>query len=1010
MPTNRVRVLLFLSVLVGVVLLGESAWGQSQATTGVIRGLVQDQFSHPIGNATVSIKETRTNYERTLTSSELGLFTATLLPLGHYEVTVQAAGHSEVRQTGVQVRVGETVELVVKMAPQLEEQVVEAIAPTVDITQSEPATRLPEEAVQDLPNNGRNFLDLTLLTPGVAIVQGPDGDELTIAGQRGIHNNVSVDGADFNNPFFGEQRGGQRPAFTFNLDAVEEIVVVPQGANAEFGRSSGGFVNVITKSGTNDLHGSVHFFGKHDALSGTARHQGVERDPDFRQVQSGFTVGGPLIADKAFFFTAYDQQVFEDTKQDDIERIDGRLRTFMDGAFSGALAGDYGAINRTNDARAFLAKIDYHLSETHYATFKYNYTWSEQKNGTFDVDSWARSANAVERDWSHAFNGSLLSVLSATATNEFRFQIAREDRPRPYWGPDNPNTGRPFPDTGMDFAKGYRFGMPFFIPVDYYDSRIQVLDNVSVSKGDHLIKAGIEWNRVESAQTFIGFANGRYIFNSVDGFLNFADQGNGYVECSDGSTSMDGTCPDGTDITGPVLLYLQQAGVGGLTVEEAGTQSIPQHELALFAQDSWKPSAKLTLNYGLRWEAQIQPDVLTDPAEVFFADFIGQTKTNETGTYQFPSNGKIPSDWDMFQPRIGVAYDVQGDNKTLLRGSVGLYYARIPGLNVAGTRSTNGSRGQTIFRSSALTPVLGPPPTYGELLPAPEGAPFRPDITVFDQNFENPRTLSTNVGIERELHPRGLVGSVGYTYARTDHLTRFVNRNDAVFGSPWSTGLGADGSNGINNLTVVESTAKSRYHGLSFGLRQMVQENVQFQLNYTLSWDRSDDDNERDPFTFRYVDPTRLEREWSYSDRDQRHRFNGWALAALPGAVFLNQRVSYYSAQPTSESCGADNRGSGMPSTNPWGAASDRICGDGSIIERNTLRKDNAFFSYDVRLSRPFPLGSGQLEVLVEVFNLFNTDNFRDPSSAGLLFNFDGTVQSGLGDPREVQIGLRYTY
>ena len=214
----------------------------------------------------------------------------------------------------------------------------------------------------------------------------------------------------------------------------------------------------------------------------------------------------------------------------------------------------------------------------------------------------------------------------------------------------------------------------------------------------------------------------------------------------------------------------------------------------------------------------------------------------------------------------------------------------------------------------------------------------------------------------------------------------------------------ADGSNGIGDLTVVESTAKSRYHGLSFGLRQMVLDDVQFQLNYTLSWDKSDDDNERDPFTFRYVDATQLEREWGYSDRDQRHRFNAWALAALPGGVLLNQRLSYYSAQPVSASC------AGGRSTNPWGAASDRICGDGRITARNTLRKDNEFFSYDVRLSRPIPVSSGQLEAIVEVFNLLNTDNFRDPSSAGLLFNFDGTVQSGLGDPRQVQVGLRYVY
>ncbi len=997
-------------LLLSIALMYRPAGAQSQATTGVIRGFVCDQFNNPIGDATVILREAGTNYRRILASSELGLFTATLLPLGFYDVTVRAEGWADARQTGVQVRVGETVELTIKMIIEMEEFVVVARRPAVDVTRTETATRLPEEAVQNLPNNGRNFLNLTLLTPGVSIVQGPDGDELTIAGQRGIHNNISVDGADFNNPFFGEQRGGQRPAFTFNLDAVAEIVVVPQGANAEFGRSSGGFVNVITKSGTNRLSGSAHFFGKHDALSEIARHNGAERRPRFRQGQFGFTLGGPLIRDKAFFFAAYDQQVLRDTRQSDIERIDARLRRFMDTGFNGALREDYGPIDRTNDARAFLAKVDLHLSKDHSATFKYNYTWSEQENGTFDVDSWARSANAIERDWSHAFNGSLVSLLSPSTINEFRFQVSREDRPRPYKGPVNPDTGRPFPDTGMDYMHGYRFGMPFFIPVEYYDTRVQLLNNISLARGGHLFKAGVEWNRVESAQTFIGFANGRYIFDSVDGFLNFVEKGNRYVECSDGSFSTEGVCAEGAQITGPVMFYMEQAGAGGLSVEEAGTQNIPQHELALFVQDSWQASNRLTVNYGLRWESQIQPDPITDPSRVFFADFIGKTVTNDVGAHSFPSNGRIPSDLDMFQPRIGLAYDAHGDNKTLLRASAGIYYARIPGLNLASARSTNGSRGQSLFRSSELTPVLGPPPTYGELLPSPKGDPYRPNIHVFDKNFKNPRTLSLNAGIEHELQASGLVGSFDYTYSRTDNLTRFVNRNDAVFGLPWSTGLGPDGDNGVGNLTVTENTARSRYHGVSFGLRRVVHDDLQFQINYTLSWDRSDDDNERDPFTYRYVDPTRLDREWGSSDRDQRHRFNAWAVAALPGDVLMNNRLSFYSPQPTSAACGGNNRASTRPTTNPWGPTSDRICADGAIVQRNTLRKDHGFFSWDVRLTRPIPMGNGTLEAIVEIFNLLNADNYRDPSTAGLLFNFDGTVQSGLGDPREMQIGMRYVF
>src|SRR5205814_1328806 len=181
----------------------------------------------------------------------------------------------------------------------------------VEGSKTENSTRLPNSAIAGLPNNGRNYLNLTLLTPQVAIVQGPDGDELTIAGQKGIHNNISVDGADFNNPFFGEQRGGQRPAFTFNLDAVQDFVVVSDGANAEFGRSGGGFVNIITKSGTNDFHGSAHYFGKYDALSADFSHSfpgGTTTGftPDFAQHQFGGTLGGPIARDKAFFFLAYD--------------------------------------------------------------------------------------------------------------------------------------------------------------------------------------------------------------------------------------------------------------------------------------------------------------------------------------------------------------------------------------------------------------------------------------------------------------------------------------------------------------------------------------------------------------------------------------------------------------------------------------------------------------------------------------------------------------------------------
>ncbi len=1015
------------AVLVGaaLALLGtpKVLGAQSQATTGIIRGVVADPSGNPVANAQVVLHETQTNFTRTLTTDAAGNFAGTLLPLGTYDATARAVGFAEVKQTGIALGVGETVALRLALAAvTLPAVTVEARQPVVDVTKSVSSTSLAAQVVTGLPNNGRNYLNLTLLTPNVAIVQGPDGDELTVAGQRGIHNNVSVDGADFNNPFFGEQRGGQRPAFTFNLDAVRELVVVAGGANAEFGRSSGGFVNVITKSGTNDLKGTLHYFGKFDAVSGTPEHtlpSGVVEkfEPDFSQDQFGFTLGGPLKRDRAFFFLAYDQQIYDDVKQKNRVHTPAydSLVTFLATRYP-ELASDFSPISRTNDARAALAKFDFRLSDRHNLSLKYNYTWSEQKNGTFDVDTWGGSANGLEKDRSHAVNGSLVSFLSSRTSNEFRFQYSREDRPRPYTGPINHlgdttgvssifGAGVPFHDTDVDATEAFRFGMPFFLPIsDDHDTRVQLLDNVSIARGSHLFKFGGEWNRTATTQVFIGFANGRIAFNSVTGFINYVTLGSGYRECSDNSTTTTGSCPGGTTVTGPVNLYLQQAGVGSTTVEQAGTQTITQNEFALYLQDTWKPSAKLTLNYGLRWEAQIEPDPITPPSQVYFARWIDSTVTNTRGRFTFPSDGRIPSDKKMWQPRVGIAWDPNADGRQVFRLNAGIYYARVPGLNLASARSTNGSLGQTRFGSN----VFGiPVPAYDSLLPPTTGTPFVPDVYVFDRHFQNPRTINLTVGYERQV-ANDLSASISYTHARGDHLTRFINRNDLRFGNPFGSiahAIAFGGPFDVGTLWTVESSAKSRYNGVTVGLKRVLDPNFQFDVNYTLSFDKSDDDNERDPFTLRYAQVDSLNKEYNWSDRDQRHRLNGWFLAKVAG-FFVNNRVSYYSAQPASEQCGAGNVGNGLRASSPQ----QRICGDSSILLRNTIRKDNAYFSWDIRISRPFPAGPrGQLEALIEIFNVTNADNFRDPGS-GTYKNFDGTIRSGLGDPRQLQAGLRWLF
>ena len=964
-----------------ILLLARQLSAQSQATTGVIEGIVLDPEGAIRPGATVSVINTATNFTQNLTTDAGGRFRALQLPLGPYRVTVALAGFATLVREGITLSVGQTVNLTLRLEVSGVQQEVKVSgeAPVIATSRTEGTTIIPQEAVQKLPDFNHNYLEFTKLTPGVSVVQGPDSDELTINGQKGIQNNVSVDGADFNNPFFGEQRGGTRPPFTFNLDSVQEVVVVADGANAEFGRSSGGFINVVTKSGTNTIHGSAHGYYTDDSLAAKAPQPGggFAPKPDSSRYQVGFTFGGPVLPDRLFYFLSADYQNGDSTKQLDPNRIEQRV---VDAMAAFGSPGENLPITRTDDALALLAKVDWRAGDNHLLTMRYVYTWANQENGTFDVDSWGRSANAIEKVFSRSISGTALSTFGAPLSNEFRFQFAREDRPRPYDGPISPVTGRPLPDTAFDFVRGYRFGEPFFIPVDYHDDRTQFNDNVSYLWGNHTIKGGVEYNRTVASQIFRGFINGRFIFDSTDGFLDYL-QNPSHKE--------------------HVLLYIQQAGVGGLTAEEAGTQAIPQEEWGVFAQDTWQPMPNLTINLGLRWEAQLEPDLITPRDQLFYAPFIGQTRDGQ----EFPSEGNIPSDKSMWQPRVGVAYDPGNDGKTVLRATFGLFNARIPGLVLASSRSTDGSRGQEIDLGGTAAPA----PAYPFLIPPEQiGAePNHPGVFAFDKDFQNPRTTAWSLSAEREVITN-LAILLKYNWADTKHLTRFVNRNAPELGSPWSTGLGEDGTNGLGGLTTIESSAKSRYWGITFGVNKRFADRFGAQFFYTYSKDRSDDDNERDPFSLRYAkihedpnDPTaEFTQEYGYSDRDQRHRFEGWFLWKAPLDIDFNARYSYRSAQPLSL------KADGTPAATPQ----DRINPDGTVVQRNTGRKDNSLSVFDLRLSRVFNVSDFSIEPSMDVYNLFNAKNFLVPNVTNLVFNFDGTVRSGAGEPRRFQFGLRVAW
>lgn len=961
-----------------------SAFAQSQANTGTIEGTVLDEHSASIPGAKVAVVNTGTNFTRDLTTDSEGRFRGLLLPLGTYSVTVKAPNFGTLVRNGISLTVGQAISLPLTLTIASVEQTITVAgeAAVVETSKVENSTLIDSRSVSSLPSNGRNFLDFVSLTPGVAIVQGPDGNEISINGQKGINNNVSIDGADNNNPFFGEQRGGQRPPFTVNLDAVQEFQVVSDGAPPEFGRSSSGFINVVTKSGTNQVHGTAHEYQRFTGL--TSRLSDGTRYGAFSQEQFGGTIGGPVKKDKLFFFGAYDQQIFRQTKQSNSARIDPVLVNFFATKFNDP--NENSPIRRTADAQAALGKIDWNATARNQVTLRYNYSNSRQENGTFDVDPYGSSANATERGFANTVNGAVNTTISPSVLNEFRAQFSREDRPRDYTGAQIPGQNRPFPDTGVSFA-GYRFGEPFFIPVADHDTRFQINENLSLIRGAHTIKLGFEFNRTSTTQTFVGFANGRFIFDSVQGFINYVNIGPKFVECSDGSTNNNGVCPKGADITGPLLLFLQFAGVGGKSVSDAGTQTIIQKEPAFFVQDKWQIRRNVTLSYGLRWEGQIEPDPITPASQVFYSKFIGKPG--------FPSDGNIPSDLKQWQPRMGLSWDPFGHGKTVIRLSGGIFYARTPGLEIASSRTTNGSVGQNIFRASFFNGFGLTPPAYTSLVPdAGSAVPDHPQVFVFDRGYRNPRTYSWSATVEQALNT-SLKVYTAFNYAKSVHITRFVNRNDPVFGSPWSTGLGADGKNGVGDLTTVESSAKSLFRGWTAGVTKKFSSHFQFQANYQLSTDYSDDDQERDPFNYYYRVANNFKPEYSYSARDERHRFNFFGQYVAPWGIELSPRFSAHSAQPASLD----------------GSNHSVLLPNGTVVKRNTIRKDNAYTSFDFRVAKRWKIKERfQLEGSIDTFNLFNSKNLKQPQNGNLLFNFDGTLTSGIGDPRQAQLGAKLIF
>ena len=471
------------------------ARAQSQATTGEINGRVVDAQNAAMPGVTVTAKSPQTGYVRTVVTSPDGLYTLPLMPPDTYDVTFELAGFGVVTRPVV-LTVGSTITAnqTLQVSSIAETVTVTAASPLIESSATVRTTTVDANAIANLPINGRRFQDFITLTPTVQV--DPQRGQLSFAGQRGINSNVSIDGADYNQPFFGGIRGGERSnnAFTVPQESIQEFQVVAAGYSAEFGRSTGGLVNAITKSGTNSMRGSLFYVNRNRDW---AEKNAFDQNAAPTQQQFGGSWGGPIRRDRLFYFTSLESQTFENTRAV-VFNLTGIGRTA-----DNAEAYDYyksleTPFVATNDALALLGRMDYQVASG--GRFSVRYSFSDNKaensnatgNALADTTTSALSNNGTEKDRTNTIVGQYTAALRPNVLFETRGQYSREQRPR------QANELTPLVTNAVG-----NYGTVSFLGENIQrDWRAQVAANVTGVFGRHSAKAGIEYNHVDAYQKF----------------------------------------------------------------------------------------------------------------------------------------------------------------------------------------------------------------------------------------------------------------------------------------------------------------------------------------------------------------------------------------------------------------------------------------------------------------------------------------------------------------------------
>jgi hypothetical protein len=1027
---NRRFAALYLSVsflLLGMLFAG-SAPVAAQAITATLEGKVTDASGGVIAGATVTATNTSTKISRSAHTSELGDYRIPLLPAGEYEVAVEQQGfQKEARKITLLVAQLATLDFTLQVGTLAQEVRVEAGATVLERTRTEVSSVIVEQQIDALPVNGRQFIDFALLAPGVTIGETTSGStdvivepvtKLSFAGQNINYNLVLVDGADNISTASGLQKS------TPSQEAVQEFRVINTQYSAEAGRAVGGIVNIITKSGTNDWHGSGYWFIRNDSLDadsilsspdpdtcntpGVISSGGCEPLNNLEQNQYGFTLGGPVRKDKTFIFGNYEGQrrrespFYNSAVLANIDAINMAKTTLfgtLPAGAPGTLPAENLKVTRTADYNQFLVKVDTALTDKHYLFVRYFFNDAEYLNVSplndgFEVPSGFKDNFITD----NSIVGSLTSNFSPSWFNDLRLQFAHRDFDFPTV------TTQPHLEVANLFTIGVNRGNPDF----YREPRFEISDSVTWTRGKHTVQFGGNFNWVRTTESFPLFYPFEATFASVADLLAgnpaviFYQKNDASIATTPGSPGFDEPTIDPSIYQGrQISNAVANQAKGVLTHNYAG----------FFVQDKWRATDRLTMNFGLRYE------------------------------WETWGNNVLDSDLDNLDPRFGFAYNFGTRHHVVLRGGAGLFHGIVPYRLLACQRpSCGGVRGELPGREDiqndldaatrllVYVPVPINPTTANDALigllngtyPICStgtclGTNFNPgadpitglelDATIvrFTQRHQAPYGIQASLALEMELW-KDYGFSLSWLHVRGNELGSFFNINQPPpscggSGQPaCPTRFNSSGDSAPKDIFFVggfpltdpmftgfpgqvdpsfalyfeaDSLWSSNYHGMLLNFQKRPGQYLGFGASYT--WSKSIDNGPNPSFVLIPQNTGRFDLERTISSDHVAHRFVGNATLFGPkdyhpilnnfefGMILSIQGPHFFT-----KFAGFDTNGDIFP-------VNDRV----GIEHRNTFKGDN-LRSFDLRISRAFDFGErGKLQLIGEAFNLFNTLNIR---------------------------------